>query len=135
MEITKSEQSVLRLKNLYFSDFSFQNTGNHRDPQEAGQKPVMKFSATVSPDTDSTFTVCLKISIEEDSFYTLCCSLVGLFEVDGGLTEGNTHWQNNAVAIMFPYLRSQVTLLTSQPGMSPIIIPALNINKLLQQEK
>lgn len=135
MEITKSAQSFLHLKNLYFSDFSFQNTGNHRNPREAEQNPVMKFSATVSPDTDSTFTVCLKISIEEDSAYTLSCSLVGLFEVDDGLTEANAYLQNNAIAIMFPYLRSQVTLLTSQPGMSPIVIPALNINKLLPQEK
>ena len=134
MEITKSEQSFLHLKNLYFSDFSFQNTGNHRDPRDAEQKPAMKFSAAVSADTNNAFTVRLKISIKEDSAYTLSCSLVGVFEVDDGLTEGNAYLQNNAVAIMFPYLRSQITLLTSQPGMRPIIIPALNINKLLQQE-
>ena len=36
----------------------------------------------------------------------------------------------NTVAIMFPFIRSQVTLLTSQPGMVPIILPAINTHKL-----
>ena len=36
----------------------------------------------------------------------------------------------NTVAIMFPFIRSQVTLLTSQPGMIPIILPAINTQKL-----
>ena len=36
----------------------------------------------------------------------------------------------NTVAIMFPFIRSQVTLLTSQPGMVPIILPPINTQKL-----
>lgn len=35
----------------------------------------------------------------------------------------------NAVAIMFPFVRSQVSLLTTQPGMTPIIIPPINTAK------
>lgn len=35
----------------------------------------------------------------------------------------------NTVAIMFPFFRSQVTLLTSQPGMTPIVLPAINTQK------
>ena len=39
--------------------------------------------------------------------------------------------QKNAVAIMMPYVRSQLTLLTSQPGVDPIVMPPLNINAML----
>ena len=35
----------------------------------------------------------------------------------------------NTVAIKFPFIRSQVTLLTSQPGMTPIVLPAINTQK------
>lgn len=35
----------------------------------------------------------------------------------------------NTVAIMFPFIRSQVTLLTSQPGMTPIVLSAINTQK------
>ena len=38
----------------------------------------------------------------------------------------------NTVAILFPYLRSQVTLMTAQPDIEPVVIPAININALLK---
>ena len=34
--------------------------------------------------------------------------------------------KNNTVAIMFPFIRSQVSLLTTQPGMAPIVLPPIN---------
>lgn len=38
----------------------------------------------------------------------------------------------NSVAIMFPYLRSQIALLTSQPGMMPIQTPIIDIRELVK---
>ena len=35
----------------------------------------------------------------------------------------------NTVAIMFPFIRSQVSLLTTQPGMIPIVLPPINTAK------
>lgn len=37
----------------------------------------------------------------------------------------------NTISILFPYLRTQITLLTSQPDMMPVVLPAININALL----
>lgn len=34
--------------------------------------------------------------------------------------------KSNTVAIMFPFVRSQVTLLTTQPGMTPLVLPPIN---------
>ncbi len=36
--------------------------------------------------------------------------------------------KTNTVAIMFPFIRSQVTLLTTQPGMTPIVLPPIQQN-------
>ena len=41
--------------------------------------------------------------------------------------------EKNTVAIMFPYLRSYVSLLTTQPGMSPIVLSAMNIAAMLRE--
>lgn len=35
------------------------------------------------------------------------------------------------MAIMFPYIRSQISLLTTQPGLHPGQLPPMNINALL----
>lgn len=37
----------------------------------------------------------------------------------------------NTMAILFPYLRAQVTLLTAQPDVEVVVIPPININALL----
>ena len=41
-------------------------------------------------------------------------------------------FKENGVAILFPYLRSELTLLTTQPGFQPIVLPAVNIAKMFQ---
>lgn len=38
----------------------------------------------------------------------------------------------NAIAILMPYLRSEASLLTAQPGMECVVLPAFNINKMLE---
>lgn len=40
----------------------------------------------------------------------------------------------NSVAIMMPYLRSQVSLVTAQPEVECVVLPAFNINKMLDNE-
>lgn len=39
----------------------------------------------------------------------------------------------NAVAILMPYLRSELTLLTAQPDTDSVILPPFNINKMLEK--
>ena len=43
--------------------------------------------------------------------------------------------ERNAIAIMFPYLRSYISSLTTQPGMQPIVLPPINIMELLSGQK
>lgn len=35
--------------------------------------------------------------------------------------------EKNTIAIMFPYIRSYISTITTQPGMNPIVLPAMNI--------
>lgn len=39
-------------------------------------------------------------------------------------------FKKNTLALMLPYIRSEVTLITSQPGTSPILLPAIDVNEL-----
>ena len=41
----------------------------------------------------------------------------------------------NTVAILMPYLRSEVSLLTAQPGVECVVLPAFNINGMLAEEE
>ena len=63
---------------------------------------------------------------------------IGVFTVDKeGVTDdiGDHLIKVNTVAIMFPFIRSQISLLTTQPGLEPILLPPININALMDSEK
>ena len=40
----------------------------------------------------------------------------------------------NTVAIMLPFIRSQVSLLTTQPGMKPIMLQPMDVNQLFDKK-
>lgn len=43
--------------------------------------------------------------------------------------------EQNTLSIMFPFLRSQITMLTCVPNMQPIVLPTININAYIQSRK
>ena len=89
----------------------------------------------VSREMLNTNSVRVSVTVEimsEPESLTLKLTAEAVFSLDrdGNILE-NPLIKQNTIAIMFPFIRSEITLLTSQPGMSPIVIPPLNINKLL----
>ncbi len=40
----------------------------------------------------------------------------------------------NTVAILMPYLRSEVSLLTAQPGIECVVLPTFNINHMMDKQ-
>ena len=63
---------------------------------------------------------------------------VGIFKIDKTDLDENVYEhliKVNTVAIIFPFIRSQVSLLTTQPGITPIMIPPINLNALIDSEE
>lgn len=42
--------------------------------------------------------------------------------------------EKNTIAIMFPYIRSYISIITTQPGMPPIVLPAMNIIAMINDQ-
>lgn len=72
--------------------------------------------------------------MDEEESTSLEIVVSGIFEFNVALEEEQKQIivTKNTMAILFPYLRAQVTLLTSQPDMEPVVLPIININSLLQ---
>ena len=43
--------------------------------------------------------------------------------------------EKNTIAIMFPYIRSYISIITTQPGMNPIVLPAMNIVAMVNDQR
>ena len=44
-------------------------------------------------------------------------------------------YSKNAVAILFPYVRALVSTFTANANVTPLILPTVNVNKLLGKER
>jgi preprotein translocase subunit SecB len=62
--------------------------------------------------------------------YKLTVEIAGRFVCN---EEWKAKWEANALAIMFPYLRSIVSMITSSSGREPIILPTMNVAKLFEK--
>ena len=74
-------------------------------------------------DGDYLVELTLRIADEEKHFFVEATAQATFF-MEG--SKGDRFAQN-MLAIMFPYLRSYVSLLTTQPEIPPIVLPTMNI--------
>ncbi len=127
MDIIKSSESVLKLKRIYFKELNF----SRKDVEKSN----IDVEVEKNQSTDNEYEITLNLSIaNSEEKYTVNVSIVGVFEFSENADEvtKNIIIEKNTISILFPYVRSQVTLLTSQPDIKPMIIPPLNINNLIK---
>ncbi len=130
MQIKGNTQSALRLSNIFFKEVHMETSGkkiaNSNDVHVAFKvdNPVI---------TDENLKVRMHCKVEIEDALNLYLLLIGEFQ-----SNDKTFLKRmvpNAIAIIFPYMRSQVTLMTAQPNLPPIVLPPININALLEENK
>jgi preprotein translocase subunit SecB len=131
--IEESAKSVLKMKGIYVDNFSFKRFSFD---EFVNSDPVVNVSREIQKIGENQYKVVLQIILSENDFYKLDITVVGLFAFeDNNKLDDETKSIfifKNAVAILFPFLRSEVILLTSQPGFIPVIIPPINILELFK---
>lgn len=63
---------------------------------------------------------------------SLVVEICGRFETTG---KWEDRWENNALSILFPYIRVIVSTVTSLSGREPILLPTVNINQLFDERE
>lgn len=131
MKITEEHASVLQMEKIYFKKLKFD-----RKVEKEINTDDMSFNISIKTnEQEGRFYLELGVNIQDKdkTDFEVDCVLLGIFNVDLDVPPEikETLLKKNTTAILFPYMRSQVTLLTSQPNMEPIIIPTINVNKLI----
>ena len=134
MENSKRIESVLKLDKLVFDKIEFKRLGFKNN-----NELELEIQSNISQRQDTEiYKVTLILKGKKPEEYTLEISLSGFFsiEANGELTEDlkNTLITKNSVAILMPYLRSEVSLLTAQPEVECVVLPAFNINNMLDNK-
>ena len=91
---------------------------------------------------EDTFILRLEISIFKDAKqnnypFSMRVSLLGLFEFDSDLNiETRTVFaEQNAIAILFPYLRAMISVYSSNANIGTILLPPINVVKYLENKR
>ena len=81
-----------------------------------------------------TITLAVNVfkGIEDAPFY-IDVEITGYFELEG--EDDISKYEANAIAIMYPYLRAIVSNYTSSANVSPVILPAINVNAMLKRKE
>lgn len=136
-EIMKNKDgiySVLKLNKLVFDKIEFKRLGFQNEKEfEFGIR-----SKILQRQDADIYRITLILKGNKPDEYVFEISLTGFFTIEDSQNvkeEIKDDLVNkNAIAILMPYLRSEVSLLTAQPGMECVVLPAFNINKMLEKQ-
>lgn len=135
MEKRESTISSLRFINYIVNDVKFKSNKIQDD------KKVLKLtfdivnSTKVNKERDK-MEIILKLNVfkgQEESPFNMEVEISGFFELEG--EDDITRYEANAIAIMYPYLRAIVSTYTASANVSPVILPAINVNAMLKNKK
>lgn len=122
----------LQILDLYFSKFDF-SMSREDDNREYNTSFNVEYAINNNDNSKVRVTVDTLISNSTNSI-SLTLQTIAVFNIEKDDMEDALYEQimkQNTVAIIFPFIRSQISLLTTQPGMPPIILPPMNIAALL----
>ena len=128
------KNSVLKLNKLYFEKIQFNRLGNFSTEPELDIRFRRQVQQGVEDEAEYRLILSANLVDKDRNSVEFNISLVGEFYVTTLNNEYNAERlvSENGVAILFPYLRSEITLLTSQPGFNPVILPAVNIVEMFK---
>lgn len=130
MQIKEQAQSVLRMSNIFFQEVHMETSG--KKVTDANDVKV-GFRIEEPVISKKNLSIGLHCRVEIKDVMELHLLLVGVFQADD--EDFLKRMVPNAIAIIFPYMRSQVTLMTAQPNLPSIVLPPININALLKSKK
>lgn len=129
VRIQNNAQSILKMNAIFFERFEYKHIGF-----KTGESNLNVGFSVVDSIKDNFMEIKIGFEICGEELFILNGELVGQFTVTEKQDISLNQLKTNAIAIMFPFLRSQITLLTSQPSLVPIVLPPININKVLESQ-
>lgn len=126
-------KSVLRLDKVVFDKIEFKRIGFKSDKE-------FEFSieSNISKrDNAEFYRSTLVLNGRKQDEYEIEISITGFFFLDHAdeLQQDikSDLISKNTVAILMPYLRSEVTLLTAQPETDSVVLPVFNVRNMLKE--
>jgi len=128
-------KSVLELNKLVFDKIEFKRFG-FKNENEGEYEIEGHYSENTE---ENIYKVTLLLRCNKKDEYKFDISLTGFFSFDNTQPLDKKTKEEliskNSIAILMPYMRSQVSLLTAQPEVDCVVLPPFNINNFIEKKK
>ena len=122
-------QSVLQMNPVFFDKLSFERLG-----VSTGESKVrLKINQKIKKIDDGKYVVTILAEATQENEFIATVQISWYCTVDESDPAKEHLLKENAFAILFPYIRSELTLLTAQPETDPIVWPVMNIQAMMEQ--
>lgn len=128
---------------LSFKDYVVKTIEFNNNIKYDNEKNMMDFDfdSRVEFSEENKFVLYLSVDVfkdaEENNYpFEFKAELIGFFELDGVEEEKKqVYAEQNAVAILFPYLRALITTYTGLANVQPLVLPPINVVKYIENKK
>lgn len=131
----KEIKSKLEMLDLYFPAYSFTYKKENRKSEKMSLSAHHHIDYAENVNDKNQVKIQIETTItDEENALELNVKTLAFFKLDDSDLKKETIDQilkKNTVAIMFPFIRSQVSLLTTQPGIMPIMLSPIDVNALV----
>lgn len=123
-------QCELKLQKVVFDKIVFERTG-FKNEEELQINMKVQIAEDVENDI---YKVTIGVNGIKKDEYNLEVQISGFFTFNDSSSNMKEIFLNqNAVAILMPYVRSQISLLTAQPETECVVLPPFNIAKMMRE--
>ena len=126
-------ESVLRFDKYIVDEVVFK-TNPEFNPTDDKLKINFSIKQDVKHKENGQMVVSLQVNIfekanEKNYPFEMMVQLRGFFT----MSDPTINLDSNAIAILYPYIRSIVSVYTSSINVPPLILPVINVNALIEQ--
>lgn len=124
------KESALQINPVIFDELTFKRLSN----KHFGESKVqLKIGQIIQKLEDSHYRVIIKVEAVQEEEFSATVQISGYCTIDENDPAKDQLLKRNTLAILFPYIRSELTLLTAQPETDPIVWPVMNIQAMMDE--
>jgi len=119
------------MHNVVCENFSFKREGYRNENECTSTFTVATYDNT----TNQLHKVVINVTIKKKDEYELLLEMSAIFKFDDGVPqeERDALLNYNAVAMLMPFVRSQISLLTAQPNVETVLLPVFDIYEFMNE--
>ena len=127
-----TENAVLQFLGYRVDTMQFKSKPDYTPSSEPIElKPT--FNLTIQQVNDNEYNVTIGVELKQSTLpFDAELSLTGRFKYEGNM-DVQKMLKINAVAILYPYVRSTLSLMTTLAAVPPVIVPTINLAQMFER--